>query len=365
MNNGDELANGVDPTNPDTDGDGIPDGDDPNPQDPDVTPQTGSALVRVYNAYGVYTNSGAQVYVRADARSVVTNLPVNIVGAEYFHTVAGSNGTGVAMSALDGSFGTTNETVTATFTPSFPAGQRHVIWLHAQGSDGEWCPFVKVIVNPNVEDILNRIQENYAAIQDLQYHLTVTEKMNGETISAMTAIEYAKGTDRVRTELSDGHVSVHNAGQHWWHSAGQAEGGLSRDALEGEDVIEGNRLGDFFWDVPLAKQRSVGVFEQSSTNSFYQCVLQPKAGINWLTQRFQTDFTRGLVTRLEVGEEGERVIVEYLNPVEVLPGKWLFTLHRTTIQFGDGSQLQTESSFTQLQANQGLADDLFAIPEEP
>lgn len=75
------------------------------------------------------------------------------------------------------------------------------------------------------------------------------------------------------------------------------------------------------------------------------------------------DYTKGIVTRLGLGETGEQVVTEYLNPVEVLPGKWLYTLHRLTIHFPTGDELQTESSLSNIQVNQGLSDALFAIPE--
>lgn len=55
---------------------------------------------------------------------------------------------------------------------------------------------------------------------------------------------------------------------------------------------------------------------------------------------------------------------EYLNPVEALPGRWLFSLHRATMYFASGDQLVIETTLSNIQANPALDDSLFTIPEE-
>jgi hypothetical protein len=54
------------------------------------------------------------------------------------------------MTATDGQFNATCEVAQGQFAPSFPYGERHEIFVHAQGQDNQWCSFVKVIINPNV-----------------------------------------------------------------------------------------------------------------------------------------------------------------------------------------------------------------------
>jgi hypothetical protein len=132
LSNMDEYLLGTDIDNPDTDGDGVLDGDDPNPLDPNITLTSGAGAIRLYNAFGSYTNT-TQIYLQADARS--TNTTVTVSAAEFFDTIVGTNGGGTAMSALDGSFNSTNEVVTATLTPSFSTNQHRVFWLHARDSN--------------------------------------------------------------------------------------------------------------------------------------------------------------------------------------------------------------------------------------
>jgi hypothetical protein len=333
MSNGDELANGVDPTNPDTDGDGIPDGDDPDPRDPDVTPQTGSALVRVHNAYGVYTNNGAAVYVQADARSVVTNLPVNIVAAEYFQTVAGSNGTGVAMSPLDGSFGSTNETVTATFTPNFPAGQRHVLWLHAQRSDGEWSPFVKVIVNPNVEDILAKIQANYSQISSITYTATVDQIFEGEVVRSEVVAVTQKSPYKVRLDNQTTSATT--------NVNGNAIGVIGLNGqitpfyvAHGSDATpDGNKSNYCYWDIDRFRQQHQMGPITAVTNGVclyrIMAVPVPESKLPYDSIGIEVDYRYGAVTGIEY-LEAQTTLMEVTQDSarEIASGVWFHALQR-------------------------------------
>ena len=58
------------------------------------------------------------------------------------------------------------------------------------------------------------------------------------------------------------------------------------------------------------------------------------------------------------------VTVEYLNPIEVFAGRWLFTLHRETIQFTSGDVIVFETILSNVIANQGIDDSLFALPSD-
>ena len=87
---------------------------------------------------------------------------------QYQFTASSTNGvtfgSGTAMSAADGAFNSTNEIAQAIFTPSFPAGERHVFYIHVKDSANHLCPFVAFVLNPTIDDILNRIQANYSLI---------------------------------------------------------------------------------------------------------------------------------------------------------------------------------------------------------
>jgi hypothetical protein len=361
LSNMDEYLLGTDIDNPDTDGDGVLDGDDPNPLDPDVTLTSGAGAIRLYNAFGIYTNS-TDIYLQADARS--TNATVTVSAAEFFDTIVGTNGGGVAMSALDGSFNSTNEIVKATFTPSFSTNQHHVVWLHARDSNGVWGQFVKVVVNPNVNDILAKIQTNYSAFADLQFDVTLTEKHNGVTVSTETAVMKMKGPYKLRTEYANGFIGVVNDNRRWWHNDTLNVGSVMTEGINGDFSASSSRNADFFWDVPLSKSRW-NTSITSSTNSI-ACVggLSPTVAEEWPTLDFVADYTKGLVT--EISSRAEDVVIksEYLNPVEALPGRWLFTLHRHTMTFDSGDVITLESGMSNMQANQGLADSLFDIPTQ-
>jgi|GEM_PF-1932198 len=362
LSNGNELAIGSDPTNPDTDGDGLLDGDDPNPLDPNVGPPGGASPVRLYNAFGIYTNGMTNIWLQADARS--TNATVTVAAAEYFHTITGSNSTGVVMGTLDGFFGGTNEVITATFTPAFPTGERHVLWLHAQDSTGGWSDFVKVIINPNINDLLDKIQANYSAFTDLQFDVTMIPKHNGSAVRTNTATVKMKGPYKLRMEYDTGFVGIQNENRSWWYNDTLNIGGAMTQGLNGDFDPAASRCSDFFWDVPLSKTRTDASISNGVNSATFDCQLSPKAGMLWPSQHFKADYTKGVVTQLDGTSEDVAIKSEYLNTAEVLPSRWLFALHRQTMTFDSGDSIVVESTITNIQANQGLADSLFDIPTE-
>jgi hypothetical protein len=70
-----------------------------------------------------------------------------IAGAEYFIDAPGDDGTGTAMTPLDGSWGETNEDGTAIVSTSSLAPGQHYILVHSRNSSGDWGPFTAVFVN--------------------------------------------------------------------------------------------------------------------------------------------------------------------------------------------------------------------------
>ena len=117
------------------------------------------------------------VEVTADIYS--TNQFVSILSAEVFVDMPGPTGTGIPLTFTDKNVNSTNRTATATFTPSFSYGERHALFLHAQGRDKQWCRYKKIIINPNVNDILDKIQTNYTAIVDITYDTSVSYFIDG------------------------------------------------------------------------------------------------------------------------------------------------------------------------------------------
>lgn len=70
-----------------------------------------------------------------------------IAAAEYFLDAPGEDGTGLAMTPVDGAWGETNEDGQATVDTSSLAPGRHYILVHGQNSAGQWGPFTAVFVD--------------------------------------------------------------------------------------------------------------------------------------------------------------------------------------------------------------------------
>jgi hypothetical protein len=322
-----------------------------------------SAILTIPNAWAIYTAT-SNVEVTADIRS--TNRYVTVKAAEYFldSTNGVTFGTGYSMIATDGVFNSTNEMAVGTFTPSFPYGERHEIFIHARGKDKQWSPFKRVIINPNINDILDKIQENYSAFQDLQFNVTMTEKHNGVTVRTTTAAVKMKGPYMLRTEYDNGFVGIVNTNRMWWHNDALNIGGAMTAGINGDFSPEGSRCSDFFWDVPLSKTRTDASITISDNSATFDCALPPKTGVLWPSLGFVTDYRIGVVTQQSGRTEDVEIKSEFLNPIEVFPGKWLFTLHKHTMMFDSGDVIVFESAITNVQANQGLDDSLFYIPSE-
>jgi len=76
------------------------------------------------------------------------------------------------------------------------------------------------------------------------------------------------------------------------------------------------------------------------------------------------DYLHGFVSQLSINDTGISAVINYSNPMEVLPGVWLFTSHQHVLQFSSGFQVITQFILTDIQVNQGLNDALFAIPTQ-
>jgi outer membrane lipoprotein-sorting protein len=319
-------------------------------------------MLVITSAWAVYISSNS-VQITADVRS--TNIAVNVKAAEYFlDAITGIDGGGTAMSAADGAFDSTNETAVATFTPSFPYGERHIIFLHAEGSDGQWTPFKQVILNPNVNDILNKIQANYSAFQDLQFNVTITETRDGTVWSTKTGLVRMKGPYELRTDYDDGTVAIKNFNQTWWYNNSLNIGGALTSGLNGDWSSADNRKSDYFWDVPLCETRNVATITSSSQSANFGIQLQTNAGLPWPSQNSQVDYTRGFVTEADEQPADFVATSQYLNPTEVMPGHWLFTVHTHTLSFNSGATIIRQTTISNIVVNQGLNDSRFNIPTQ-
>ncbi len=319
-------------------------------------------LLTIPNAWAVYTNT-TQVAVVADIRSY--NRYLTVKAAEFFlDTTNGITfGSGTPMSAMDGAFDSTNEMAQAIITPSFPASERHVFYIHAKGSNNRWCPFVTAIINPNVDDILNKVQANYSAIHDLQYKVIFTETKDGIVTHSDIVTIKMLGPYKSRNEYSTGLCVIQNENSTWWSLPAL---GTSKMQTGYDDNFDSNanRNADVFWDIPLWRSRMTSSIVGQPTPGTYDVSLAPAAGSIWPQQTMRVDFLHGFATQLGYGDTNVSATSNYSNPLEVAPGVWIFTSHRHTLQFNGGFQLVTESILTEIMVNQGLNDSLFSIPAE-
>ena len=249
--------------------------------------------------------------------------------------------------------------------PAFPAGERHELFVHAQGKDEQWCPYKKITINPNVGDILDEIQSNYSAMTDVQYDVSFTERVNGISNPARTATVKMKGPYKLRMQYDNGLVSIQNENRLWtFDSTSNSGEPVMTKGLDGEFSVAANRTADFFWDVPMSKIRSDVVITNSSSSTAFNAQITPKGGMLYPAQSFSFDPKHKIVTQLETKVGDVLMRSEYLFPMEMFAGHWLFTVHRHTMQFDSGDQLVMESSLSNIRVNQGLADSLFDIPTE-
>ena len=323
---------------------------------PDMHP---SAALTIPNAWAIYVSSNT-VQVTADIRS--TNHYVTVQAAEVFLDSPGPTGQGLALSAVDGRFDSTSMTGTATFTPTFLSGQRHELFVHAQGNDKQWSRFQKIIINPNINDILDKIQTNYSAFADLQFNVTLTETHNGVVVETHTATYRMKGPYKVRTEYNGGTVAIKNENMTWWYNASLHIGGSLVSALNGDSSATANRKSDFFWDVPLSKTQTDSTISNSASADNFDIHMTPKAGSTRPAQHARITASTGLVCELDVDTTDVVLKSEYLNPTEVTPGHWLHTLHRYTMIFSGGDEIVKTTTITNIQINQGFPDSLFNVP---
>jgi outer membrane lipoprotein-sorting protein len=365
----------------DSDGDGIPDiweaslGSNPYRSDAGAVNTNAWALGRtnqdlyqgsrglsIPNAWALYTNT-TQVAVVADIRALSRSLTVKAAECFLDTTNAVIFGSGLALTALDGAFNASNELAQALFTPAFPAGQRHEIFIHAQGSDTRWCPFVKVVLNPNIDDILDKIQANYSAIRDAQFNLTFTVMKNNIVTLSDTVVVKMKGPYKMRKEYSNGLRIIQNENTELWYLP-SVGGGAMKSGWNGNPDPIANRDCDFFWDVALWRSRMTPTVTGGGTIGYYAISLNRTAGSVWYNQNAQVDFKHGFVTQLSETDADGSVVMDYQSPMEVLPGVWLFTSHRHTLHFSTGEDIIHESILRDIKVNQSLADSLFTIPTE-
>ena len=121
---------------------------------------------------------------------------------------------------------------------------------------------------------------------------------------------------------------------------------------------------DFFWDVPLWRNRMTCSISTSNQFGSYRLALAPRAEGAWPTQYVQVDFAHGFVTKLSGINPNISVVMNYENLKEILPGVWMYTSHSRIVHFASDDQIVHNSIISSIQVNQDLPASLFTIPTE-
>ena len=329
------------------------------------------------NAWAVYTNT-SQVAVVADVRS--PNPFLTVKAAEFFldSTNGVTFGSGTAMSAVDGAFNSTNETAQAIFTPAFPAGERHVFYIHAKDSANHWCPFVSVVLNPTINDVLNRVQANYAAMHDLQFDSSDAVVIDGVVQSSALRHVKQKGAYKYRVENpSNGIVEIINYNYDVKLSASQQilsyrvattmDNFTNAVAAGPSGTPDSSQLEDFCWDVPTFRQAYSLVLDCNAvqgSNGWYYVVATATNGTE--TIQMAIDCLHGVtISKTSLVTDGIPLVKNASNMVEVLPGAWLPLNQTISMSLPSGTVLEWRRILSAVQVNKGLDDVVFAVPPAP
>jgi hypothetical protein len=301
------------------------------PQDAESHPR---GLLTIPNSWAAYSNNNAEVW--ADIRS--TNRFVKVSAAEY--VLDSTNGVvfgqGNAMSATNGTFNSTNIVAKATFTPTFPVGERHEIFLHAQGQDGQWSAWQKVILNPNVSDVLDKVQANYSAIANMTFTMVVKDFVHDEVVSSHAVVVKQKGPRRFRYEdVATGAITIVNDGQ---IAVRDEQGQTTPMFLVSDDDPDGStgKAPHFYWDRGCATNQYEFAFMPGATNQnglfAMQATKRPGVAAMFDELVATVDYRLGVVTEIQHKDSGELVVkLEQSASTEVKPGIWFHMQQVTTM----------------------------------
>jgi carboxypeptidase T len=103
----------------------------------------------------------------------------NIAGAEFFIDAPGTDGTGTAVSSVDGAWDETNEAVAAIVDTTGLLEGKHYILVHGLNANGFWGPFTAIFLDVTTPAYGVMLTPASAAAQDdpgttVTYHLEIT-----------------------------------------------------------------------------------------------------------------------------------------------------------------------------------------------
>jgi len=334
-----------------------------------VTVSPSSSMLVISAAWASYIDTN---HVAINASVVSTNPTVNVKAAEYFlDAVTSTNGAGTAMSASNSVFGSTNVTTVATFTPTFTNGERHVIYLHAEGSDGQWTPFQQVILNPVANDIVNKVKANYAQIQNIAFTVTTSEYLENQVVSNETIIVRQKGPYMMRWDnQTTGAITIINKNA---IAVIDSNGQLTpMFIVVGDDPTPDNsKMTQFYWDTDrFAAQHNLAASAVSTNPTSYRITATPKSGVfvPYDSLSCQVDFTCGAVTEIDFIDGGTNTLTfEQQSQQQISPGIWFHSQQNWVMPADTNWSLRHDESIEMqtMQINTtNLPDSLFDIDSQ-
>jgi len=207
------------------------------------------------------------------------------------------------MMTLSG-YNSTNVTAQATFTPGFAYGERHELFVHAKGRDNQWSPFQKIILNPNIDDILDKIQTNYSQVSTLSFMATASKIIEGEVLTSEEVSYQQAGPYRMRWDnQTSGESTIVNGNEiAFIDSNGRITPMFL--VIDDDPSAAGSQETFLYWDVEKFRTQHDMLPAIVSTNSAHTYLFSatPKSGVfkPYTSIECDMDFRYGVVTEIAI-----------------------------------------------------------------
>lgn len=233
------------------------------------------------------------------------------------------------------------------------------------------------VINPTIEEILQKVADNYALVNDKKMDVTITSQFNSEPFGqTIYTRHYFKSPDKQRTETFSSADRADNSMTEIQIISGltmslidpksrsKAEKDISTDLnLTKEQLNQMNEiyhLQDFLSAHNLSRKDN----SQDLANGLIMIEATPKTSNGVYSKLgFQIDYFKGLRIKSQTyfSENSQDKLKQSIEVVEsqgMFNGAWVPKKEAKTLYLTDG-ELEMISDFTDIQINAGLADYLF------
>lgn len=233
------------------------------------------------------------------------------------------------------------------------------------------------IINPTVEETLQKVADNYALVNDKTMDVTITSQFNSESFGqTIYTRHYFKNPDKQRTETFSNPDRTDNSMTEIQIVVGPTvyliepiskskskrdisnELNLTQEELNQMDEIY--HLQDFLIAHNLSRKNNI----QDLTDGLVTIEAIPKTSNGVYSKlELQIDYFKGLRTKsqtylTENSQDKLKQSIEIVNSEKMSNGAWVSKKEAKTLYLTDGN-LKMSFDFTNIQINTGLADYLF------